>query len=87
MFKKNFGSGQPLENPDVKSFPKYTKFIENGFQKVVTEEFESDNTKWRRISNGDGTDEVLELRSLEKELEEGKLDSLQYCPPKIDGLN
>jgi hypothetical protein len=88
MFKKKFGTEVFLdsESVDPTNFPKYTKFVEDNFTKTVIDEFESDDVEWRRIANGQGADEVIELKALKKLLDEKIVTGVHYAPPKIDNL-
>ena len=78
-FKKTFSS-QEME-PIGEKFPKGCQFIRDEKKWTVTKSFTEDNTSWRRMVANDGTDEVVMLSTLEKDIAEG---SISFIEPTDD---
>ena len=73
MFKKKIATGDFKDNDSKSTFPKGTTFIMDERLWKVTEQFVDDNASWRRIVADDGTEELVILPTLEKDLKSGSL--------------
>jgi len=70
-FKKTFSS-EGIE-PVGDKFPKGCKFIRDRKKWTVTASWQENNADWRRMVADDGTDEVVEIKTLERDLDEGAI--------------
>ena len=74
-FKKTFSSKgiEPIGN----KFAKGCKFIRDGKKWTVTASWQENNADWRRMVADDGTDEVAEIKTLERDLDEGSITFIE----------
>ena len=73
MFKKKIATGDFKNSDSKNTFPKGTTFIMDERFWKVTEQFVDDNANWRRVVADDGTEELVILPTLEKDLKTGSL--------------
>jgi len=73
MFQKKIATGDFKDNNSKDTFPKGTTFIMDERFWKVTEQFVDDNASWRRIIADDGTEELVILPTLKKDLKSGSL--------------
>jgi len=73
MFRKRIITGDVHDFRPMNVFPKGTKFIIDGSVWTVREEIVDTDETWRRILSDSGTEEIVSLLSLNKDLESGIL--------------
>ena len=69
MFTKRIVTGQMNEDRPKTEFPKGTKFVMDSRTWRVTEEIVDNTEIWRRVMSDDGTEEILSMHTLQKDLQ------------------
>ena len=69
MFTKRIVTGQMDESRPKTEFPKGTKFVLDSRIWKVTEEIVDNTETWRRVMSDDGTEEILSMHTLKKDLQ------------------
>jgi len=73
MFRKRIITGDVHDFRPMNAFPKGAKFIIDGSVWTIREEIVDTDETWRRILSDSGTEEIVSLLSLNKDLESGIL--------------
>jgi len=79
MFIKRVGNGVVVSGSDesVEKFAKGSKFLrDNSVWRIVEEEVK-DSLAWRKLISNTGTEEVIQLKRLQSQLNEGEINLIE----------